>query len=73
MNVRNTYLAFGAPDYTEAEIEAVARVMRSGWVGMGAETLYFEKELAEIRPEAGATRLIVTERGVFVDGEDDAG
>lgn len=40
------YLAFGAPDYTEAEIEAVARVMRSGWVGMGPETQAFENELA---------------------------
>ncbi len=42
----NKYLAFGSPDYTEAEIEAVARVMRSGWVGMGAETHAFESELA---------------------------
>ena len=25
----------GAPDFTEAEINAVSRVMRSGWVGMG--------------------------------------
>jgi len=41
------YLAFGTPDFTELEIDAVARVMRSGWVGMGAETIAFEKELAE--------------------------
>lgn len=46
MKIRDTYLAFGTPDFTEAEIEAVTRVMRSGWVGMGAETLAFEKELA---------------------------
>lgn len=45
--VRETYLAFGTPDFTEAEIEAVARVMRSGWVGMGQETLAFETELAD--------------------------
>jgi dTDP-4-amino-4,6-dideoxygalactose transaminase len=44
---RAEYLAFGTPDYTEAEIEAVARVMRSGWVGMGAETIAFESELSE--------------------------
>lgn len=44
--VRPQYLAFGTPDFTEAEIEAVARVMRSGWVGMGQETLAFERELA---------------------------
>jgi dTDP-4-amino-4,6-dideoxygalactose transaminase len=28
-------LTFGAPDFTEAEINAVSRVMRSGWVVMG--------------------------------------
>jgi len=47
MKRRETYLAFGTPDFTDAEIDAVARVMRSGWVGMGAETISFEKELAE--------------------------
>lgn len=46
MNVRQTYLAFGTPDFTGAEIDAVTRVMRSGWVGMGSETIAFEKELA---------------------------
>ena len=45
--IRENYLAFGTPDFTEAEIEAVARIMRSGWVGMGAETLAFETELAQ--------------------------
>ncbi|NKD85345.1 DegT/DnrJ/EryC1/StrS family aminotransferase [Haematospirillum jordaniae] len=43
--MRDAYLAFGTPDFTEAEIDAVARVMRSGWVGMGQETLAFETEL----------------------------
>ena len=44
--IRDSYLAFGTPDFTEAEIASVTRVIRSGWVGMGAETLAFEKELA---------------------------
>jgi dTDP-4-amino-4,6-dideoxygalactose transaminase len=44
---RDTYLAFGTPDFTDAEIDAVTRVMRSGWVGMGQETIAFEEELAE--------------------------
>lgn len=47
MKKRETYLAFGIPDFTEAEISAVARVMRSGWVGMGQETISFEQELSE--------------------------
>jgi perosamine synthetase len=37
---------FGQPSFGEREIEAVARVMRSGWVGMGPETAAFETELA---------------------------
>src|SRR5439155_15382523 len=40
------YLPFGKPDFSSEEIDAVARVMRSGWIGMGPETLAFEKELA---------------------------
>jgi dTDP-4-amino-4,6-dideoxygalactose transaminase len=44
---RTEYLPFGRPDFTEEEIEAVARVMRSGWVGMGPETQAFEHELGE--------------------------
>ncbi len=46
-NKREQYLAFGTPDFTEAEISAVTRVMRSGWVGMGQETFSFERELSE--------------------------
>lgn len=40
------YLPFGRPDFTCEEIAAVTRVMESGWIGMGAEVLAFEKELA---------------------------
>ncbi|MFT3735719.1 MAG: DegT/DnrJ/EryC1/StrS family aminotransferase [Rhodocyclaceae bacterium] len=47
MSKRESYLAFGTPDFTDAEIDAVARVMRSGWVGMGQETISFERELSE--------------------------
>ena len=47
MLARDTYLAFGTPDFTDAEIDAVTRVMRSGWVGMGQETITFERELSE--------------------------
>jgi len=40
------YLPFGRPNFSEREIEAVVRVMRTGWIGMGKETLAFENELA---------------------------
>lgn len=35
------------PSYTEAEIEAVAEVMRSGWVGLGPKTAEFELAFAD--------------------------
>lgn len=43
---RATYLPFGRPDFGEGETEAVTRVLRSGWVGMGPEVIAFEQELA---------------------------
>jgi len=43
---RDTYLPFGKPDFGDLEIQAVSQVLRSGWVGMGGETLAFERELA---------------------------
>lgn len=47
MRRRDTYLPFGQPDFGDLEVQAVAQVLRSGWVGMGSETLAFERELAE--------------------------
>lgn len=44
--IRKDYLPFGKPNFSDEEIAAVTRVMRSGWVGMGPETLAFENELA---------------------------
>ncbi len=35
------------PYYDHEEIEAVAEVIRSGWVGLGPKTAQFEKEFAE--------------------------
>lgn len=44
---RRDYLPFGKPNFSDQEIAAVTRVLRSGWVGMGPETIAFEHELAE--------------------------
>lgn len=44
--LRSEYLAFGKPDFSDEEIAAVSAVMRSGWVGMGPETIAFESELS---------------------------
>ena len=35
------------PDFGDAEIEAVAEVMRSGWIGLGPKVEEFEKKFAE--------------------------
>ncbi len=40
------YLPFGRPSFSSDEITAVNRVLMSGWVGMGPETIAFEDELA---------------------------
>ena len=45
--MRQDYLPFGKPDFGDEEIAAVTRVLRSGWVGMGPETIAFERELAD--------------------------
>lgn len=37
---------FSPPDITEEEIQAVAEVMRSGWITTGPRTKQFEKEIA---------------------------
>ena len=47
IHTRTEYLPFGRPNFGDEEIAAVTRVLRSGWVGMGPETLAFERELAD--------------------------
>jgi perosamine synthetase len=39
-------IPFGKPSFGDEEIAAVTAVLRSGWIGMGPETLAFEQELA---------------------------
>ncbi|MCX7890835.1 MAG: DegT/DnrJ/EryC1/StrS family aminotransferase [Burkholderiales bacterium] len=45
--IRTDYLPFGKPNFSDQEVEAVSRVLRSGWVGMGPETIAFENELGQ--------------------------
>jgi dTDP-4-amino-4,6-dideoxygalactose transaminase len=47
MNPRHDFLPFGRPNFGDEEIDAVTRVLRSGWVGMGPETAAFEQDLAD--------------------------
>lgn len=45
--MRKDFLVFGKPNFSEDEIAAVTRVMQSGWIGMGPETIAFEEELSK--------------------------
>jgi len=45
--LRDEYLAFGKPNFSQAEIDAISAVVKSGWIGMGPETIKFKEELAE--------------------------
>ncbi len=38
-----SFLPFARPDITEAEIEAVADAMRSGWLTTGPNAIAFER------------------------------
>ena len=40
-------IAFSPPDITEAEIEEVGKVLRSGWITTGPKTKEFEKRIAK--------------------------
>jgi dTDP-4-amino-4,6-dideoxygalactose transaminase len=42
--MKPTFVPFARPDITDAEVDAVARAMRSGWVTTGPETKAFEQE-----------------------------
>ena len=46
IKIRDSFLPFGVPSFGLDETEAVLRVMQTGWVGMGPETIAFEMELA---------------------------
>jgi dTDP-4-amino-4,6-dideoxygalactose transaminase len=41
--IRDTFLVFGAPDIRREEIDAVVRVLESGWIGTGPRVAQFEE------------------------------
>ena len=44
--MRTEFLPFGKPSFGPQEEEAIVRVLRKGWIGMGPETIAFEEEIA---------------------------
>ncbi len=57
---RSELLPFARPDITEAEVEAVAEVLRSGWLATGPRVEEFEAELAR---SVGAAHAVATTSG----------
>lgn len=50
-------IPFSPPDITEKEIEAVAEVMRSGWITTGPKTKEFERRLTDYCKSGGTACL----------------
>ena len=46
MNLKPRKIPFSPPDMSEAEIEQVAEVLRSGWITTGPKTKEFERQIA---------------------------
>lgn len=55
MKKRSEFLPFGRPSFGPEEEAAITRVLRTGWIGMGPETIAFENELAA---EIGAPHVV---------------
>ncbi len=46
---RKNFLAVGAPHFTQREINAAVRTLRSGWVGRGRKTAEFEEKFKRLK------------------------
>lgn len=51
----NRQIPFSPPDITDAEIERVVEVLKSGWITTGPQTKLFEQKIAEF---CGATKAV---------------
>ena len=57
MNLKPRKIPFSPPDMSEAEIEQVAEVLRSGWITTGMKTKEFERQIAAFVGTAKAACL----------------
>ena len=57
-------LPLAAPTFDEAEVEAVAEVVRSAWLTMGPRTAAFEEAFAELTGTRVTTVQSHVERGL---------
>lgn len=64
--MRNTFLPFSKPNITEPEIQAVANVLRSGWIATGPNATKFEEEFAAYVHAPSAVGLVSATGGMHV-------
>lgn len=64
--MRTEFLPFSRPSISEAEIAAVAEVLRSGWITTGLKAAAFEEEFARYCGAGGAVALASATAGMHV-------
>jgi len=64
--MRSEFLPFCVPDITESDIDAVAGVMRSGWITTGRHGEAFEKALCEISGAEGCVAVASATAGMHL-------
>jgi len=64
--MRKDFLPFSRPSITEADIQAVGEVLRSGWITTGAHAVKFEQEFAAYVGTRGAVALASATGGMHV-------
>ncbi len=64
--MRKDFLPFSRPSITEADIQAVGEVLRSGWITTGAQSAKFEQEFAAYVGASNAVALASATGGMHV-------
>lgn len=64
--MRKDFLPFSRPSITEADIQAVGEVLRSGWITTGVHAAKFEQEFAAYVGSHGAVALASATGGMHV-------
>lgn len=65
-STRDSFLPFSRPDISQTEIEAVAEVLRSGWITTGPRSAELETRFAERVQAPGAVALASATGGMHV-------
>jgi UDP-4-amino-4-deoxy-L-arabinose-oxoglutarate aminotransferase len=66
MRIRTDFLPFSRPSITEEDIEAVAEVMRSGWITTGSKAAEFEQAFTDYTGAHGSVAVASATAGMHV-------